>query len=141
MPHLFIYHLFLALFQCPLVILVGDGVDSPTSPRIVNKTELPRISIIYIMFQRTINHRSISKQTKMMYLYTITEFYRKSIAKIFFQIDGRLRSKVIVLRGHKILFFSRLYLNIFDINIITSKITNIKSCCSIAFCTLSTFRF
>ena len=26
MLHLLIYHLFLALFQCPLVILVGDGV-------------------------------------------------------------------------------------------------------------------
>lgn len=62
MLHLLIYHLFLALFQRPLVIFFGEGVDSPTSPRIVNKTGLPRINFKNIVFRRNIHKTAVGSR-------------------------------------------------------------------------------
>ena len=45
MLHLLIYHLFLALFQCPLVIFFGDGIDI-----ISLISGLPRTIFPYISF-------------------------------------------------------------------------------------------
>lgn len=40
------------LLQCPLVILVGDGVTAPSSPRVIDITGLPRFMVEYIMLGR-----------------------------------------------------------------------------------------
>ena len=51
MLHLFIYHLFLTLFQCPLVIFFGEGVKTQFFVRIINKINFPCIIIQHIMFR------------------------------------------------------------------------------------------
>ena len=43
MPHLFLYHLFSALFQCLLVIFFGDGVGIRLFTSRMPRTKLPNI--------------------------------------------------------------------------------------------------
>ena len=47
MLHLLIYHLFLALFQCPLVIFFGDGVGITSLISSLPRTIFPYISFTW----------------------------------------------------------------------------------------------
>ena len=59
MLHLFIYHLLLALFQCPLVIFFGYGVKPRFFVRIINKINFPCRITQHIMFRWNILDNSI----------------------------------------------------------------------------------